>query len=216
MKKQNGVSGRPSPVAIGCMVRFGYAQRAPLSPALSPHSGARGQEVAGYRINSDRIRLNPSKSGRKKQRITVNNKEENFEARVSGQPLRAVPAAWRGEILAAARAARTEGTAATVTEESWLAVVQRQVVALLWPHPKAWAGLAAVWVGIIALNVSTQEGAPKRAEKTATPSPAMVAELKKQQRMFAELVGGYDTVEADRPRIFAPRPRSERGEIKLT
>jgi hypothetical protein len=146
----------------------------------------------------------------------VNNKEENFEARVSGQPLRAVPAAWRGEILAAARAARTEGAAAKVVEEPWLVVMRRQLVALLWPHPKAWAGLAAVWVGIIALHISTHAGSPKVAEKTAAPSPEMVAELKKQQRMFAELVRGYDTVEADRPRTFTPRPRSERVEVLVT
>ena len=153
------------------------------------------------------------------QQITVNNEQEQFEQRVSGQPLRAVPSAWRGEILATARAARAESVA-TVAEpvgrEPWRALLRRQLVALLWPHPKAWAGLAAVWVGIIALNISTHEAAPRMAEKSVTPSPEMVVELKKQQRMFAELVGSYDTMEADRPRVFAPRPRSERGEIAVT
>jgi hypothetical protein len=40
-----------------------------------------------------------------------------------------------------------------------------------------------------------------------------MVELKKQQRMFAELVGPRETVDVDRPRIFSPRPRSERVEI---
>jgi len=147
----------------------------------------------------------------------VNNSQKQFEDRVSGQPLRAVPAEWRGEILAAARAARTEaGVAKVMVRESWLAVVQRQLVALLWTHPKAWAGLAAVWVGIIALNIATQEGSPRVAAKSATPSPQMVAELRKQQRMFAELVRGYETTEADRPKAVAPRPRSERVEVLVT
>lgn len=133
---------------------------------------------------------------------------------MSGQPLRAVPAAWRGEILSAARAARA--TARLAPRASLLSTINSQLAALLWPHPKAWAGLAAVWVGIAVLNFSTREPAPRLAEKSAAPSPELVAELKQQQRMFAELAGGYETGEADRPRVFAPRPRSERVEIAVT
>ena len=142
-----------------------------------------------------------------KQLKTVKNSEENFEERVSRQALRPVPKEWRGEVLAAARAARP-----TVAAVPWMVKVQRQLVGLLWPHPKAWAGLAAVWVCIVMLNFSTRDTAPRGMEKAAAPSPEMVVELKKQQRMFAELVGGYETVEADRPRVFAPRPRSGRVE----
>jgi hypothetical protein len=145
----------------------------------------------------------------------VNNNDKQFEKRVGGQPLRAVPSEWRGEILAAARAARAEERPVAVAQESWLAIVQRQVAALLWPHPKAWAGLAAVWVGIIALNIATHEGAPRAARKSTTTSPEMVAELRKQQRMFAELVRGYESTDADRPRGFVPRPRSERVEAEV-
>jgi hypothetical protein len=141
----------------------------------------------------------------------VNNNDQQFEKRMSGQPLRAVPAEWRGEILAAARAA--QAAPRPVPRASLLSTLNYQLSTLLWPHPKAWAGLAAVWVGIIALNLSTHEGSLRAAAKSATPSPAMVAELRKQQRMFAELVGSYETTEADRPRVFAPRPRSERMEV---
>jgi len=134
---------------------------------------------------------------------------------MSGQPLRTVPAEWRGEILAAARAAQSAPQKPQVAKRSFLSTIHSQLSTLLWPHPKAWAGLAAVWVGIIALNISTHEGAPKRAEKAAAPSPEMVAELKQQRRMFAELVGGRETVEADRPRVFTPGPRSECGEARV-
>ena len=54
------------------------------------------------------------------------------------------------------------------------------------------------------------------AKKSAPPSPEVMVELKKQQRMFAELVGSYEPADADRRKIFSPRPRSERAEILVT
>jgi len=44
----------------------------------------------------------------------------------------------------------------------------------------------------------------------------VLVELKKQQRMFAELVGTYEPMAAARRKIFLPRPRSERVEIMVT
>ncbi len=49
-------------------------------------------------------------------------------------------------------------------------------------------------------------------EKSAPPSPEVVAELKQQQRMLAELIGASQTRDAEPPR-FLPSPRSERMEI---
>jgi hypothetical protein len=40
--------------------------------------------------------------------------------------------------------------------------------------------------------------------------------LKKQQRMLAELVGAAEPLDADRRKIFSPRPRSELAEILMT
>ena len=87
---------------------------------------------------------------------------------------------------------------------------------LLWPHPKAWAGLAAVWVIIFAVTFSVRDVSPKLAKKSEPPSPEVMVELKKQQRMFAELVGSYEAPDADRQKIFSPKPRSERVEILTT
>jgi hypothetical protein len=131
-----------------------------------------------------------------------------FEQKLSRQPLRQVPAEWRKEILAAARpdlrhAPRT----------SFLSTINSQLSTLFWPHPKVWAGLAAIWVFIFLLNFSMRDKAPMVAERTAPPSPEVIAELKQQQRMFAELIGSTEARVADRQKMYSPKPHSESAEI---
>jgi hypothetical protein len=137
-------------------------------------------------------------------------KPDDLEQKLSRQPLRQVPSEWRVEILADCRAAKVESRA---QEPFWPSTFGSRLSTIFWPHPKAWAGLAAVWIFIGALNFSTRDTAPRLAEKSAPPSPEVIVELKKQQRMFAELVGSYGTTDADRPKIFSPKPRSGRGEF---
>jgi len=60
------------------------------------------------------------------------------------------------------------------------------------------------------------DSSPRLAAKSAPPSPEVIVELKKQQRMFAELVGANEPLDADRRKIFLPRPRSEHYEILAT
>ena len=147
----------------------------------------------------------------------MNEEIEQFEQRLSRQTVQEIPGEWRADILSAARAAQAVPTSSRPAHRgSFFSTFNHQLSALLWPHPKAWAGLAAVWVGIIALNLATQDRSPRIAEISAPPSPAVMVELKKQQRLFAELVGNYETVDADRPRVFSPRPRSERTEFEVT
>lgn len=128
-----------------------------------------------------------------------------FEQKLSRQPLRHIPAEWRAEILSAAREAQP-------TRHSFLSTLDRQLSALLWPHPKAWAGLAAVWIFIFALNFSTRDKAPVVAEKSTPPSPEIIVELRQQQRMLAELIGANQPRDAE-PTRFLPQPRSECLEI---
>ena len=136
-------------------------------------------------------------------------KPESFEEKCSRQPLRQIPAAWRGKILAAVADAQTASHASRLAPHSLIATLHARLTACLWPHPKAWAGLAAAWVLILALNISAGDPAPRSARKSSPPSPELMVELKKQQRLFAELVGGHETAEADRPKVFSPKPRSE-------
>jgi hypothetical protein len=143
-------------------------------------------------------------------------KPDELEQKLSRQPLKEIPPAWRAEILSAAREAQAAHHASRVTQHSFLSTLNSQLSTLFWPHPKAWAGLAAVWVCIAVLNFSTRDSSPGVAVKSASSSPEVIVELKKQQRMFAELVGSYETPDADRQKTFLSRPRSDRAEILMT
>ena len=142
---------------------------------------------------------------------------DNFEQKLQRQPLRQVPAEWRGEILVAAdvnrrnRSVREFTFAATFRR--LLSTLNAQLSTILWPHPKAWAGLAAVWILILAVDFSTHDKSPAIAEKSAPPSPEVIVELRQQQRLLAELIGPRDTSDADRSKSFVPQPRSERVEL---
>ena len=68
-------------------------------------------------------------------------------------------------------------------------LINFQLSTLLWPHPKAWAGLAAVWLVILAVNFATRETTPRNfARQVAPPSPEMLMVLRQQQLLLAELV----------------------------
>jgi hypothetical protein len=135
--------------------------------------------------------------------------------------LRQVPAEWREEILSAANKVGTarrvvHGRLGEASLPNWLSTLNSQLSTILWPHPQAWAGLAAVWILILAVDFSVRDKSPVMAEKFAPPSPEVVAELKQQQRMLAELIGPRETHDADRTKPFVPQPRSERAEILMT
>jgi hypothetical protein len=137
-------------------------------------------------------------------------KPDDFESRLQRQPLRQIPQAWRVEILVAADVRKVRAFTSAATSA---ATIQARLREIFWPAPAAWAGLAAVWIFILAVNFSMRDSSPRLAEKSAPPSPEVIVELRQQQRLFAELIGPRESRDADRPRIFTPRPRGERTEI---
>jgi len=137
-----------------------------------------------------------------------------FEQKLQCQPLRKIPGEWRADILregwrAAVPKNKWDAGTASPPKWSWLST-------MLWPHPKAWAGLAAIWIFIFAVNFSMRDKTPVVAEKAMPPSPEVAAELRQQKLLFAELIGPAETQVADRQKRFLPRPRSERAEILMT
>jgi len=139
-------------------------------------------------------------------------KPDDFEQKLQRQPLKGIPAEWRGEILAATtgRESRVESRE---QEGRWPSTLVSRLSSLLWPHPAAWAGLAAIWFLILAVNFSMRDPSPVRAEKSSPPSPEVIVELRQQQRLLAELIGPRDASDADRSKSFVPQPRSERVEF---
>jgi hypothetical protein len=147
----------------------------------------------------------------------MNDETEQFERHLSRQPIRQVPPEWREEILSAAYAAQASCRSSPAQYHGWFAALKQRLTTLLWPHPKAWAGMAAVWVLILAADFSMRDPATGVAEeKYAPPSPEVIVELKKQQQMLAELVGTYEPLDAVRQKIFSPKPRSECAEFMMT
>ena len=134
---------------------------------------------------------------------------DDFEQKLQCQPLRQVPGEWREEILAAAEVQLPGAPKRSEGGSTFIA----QLSTILWPHPAAWAGLAAVWILILAVDFSMRDKSPVMAEKTAPPSPEVIVELRRQQRLLAELIGPRDTRDADRPKPLVPQPRSERVEF---
>ena len=140
---------------------------------------------------------------------------DDFEKRLQRLPLRQVPSEWRQEILAAARQASLPDHASCITHHappspSLLSTLNHQLSTILWPHPKAWAGLAAVWLAILGINLTTRDASQAVAKHAAPVSPQVFMAFQEQERLLSELIGPRDTPVAERPKPRLPRPRSER------
>ena len=138
----------------------------------------------------------------------MNEEMEQFERRLSRQPLRQIPTEWRGELLSAAKHASRP-----VPRTLFLSTFNHQLSTLLWPHPKAWAGLAVVWILIFAVDFSMHDKLPVVTEKAAPPSPEVIVELKQQRR----IAGGIDWRESGARRrnakIFTIAAKRARGDF---
>ncbi len=130
----------------------------------------------------------------------------DFEHRLTRQPLRPVPAAWRDEVLARAAAFQSPSPL------SQLSTFNSQLRSWLWPCPQAWAALAAVWVLLLAVNFSTRDrSAPNTVSANALP--VMPYAWREQQKLLAELFPP-EPLAPPRRRVqpvpaLSPAPRSE-------
>ena len=78
---------------------------------------------------------------------------------------------------------------------------------------RIWAGLAVVWLVILAGNISLREPSPAITAKSTVPSPEAIASFKDQQKLLAELLADHSAPrDSERQKFFSPKPRTERYE----
>lgn len=142
----------------------------------------------------------------------MNDDEEQFEQWLRRQPQRQIPVSWRDEILTAAKAAasaRVQPATVRAPYGDRLAVVIEWLRNLLWPAPRAWAALGAVWVVVLAVNFSSRElSPPGTVGRTVQATPEVREMLRQQEQLIAELMCPPATAEPRKP--AAPQPRSQR------
>ncbi|HZQ48362.1 MAG TPA: hypothetical protein VFC07_15200 [Verrucomicrobiae bacterium] len=78
----------------------------------------------------------------------------------------------------------------------------------IWPWRRAWLGMAAVWVVSLSLNAATQETPRLRANKAPVSDAQVLAVLREQKQLMAQLLGVFPPVVDSRPNM--PKPRSQR------
>jgi hypothetical protein len=133
------------------------------------------------------------------------NEHDPFEQRLRRQSPQQVPSAWRGEILAQARAAaeanRQSATDETATEEraAWLAG-WRLVFGRL---PLAWASLAALWIALVGVNLMLPS------PLVSVPSPATASAQMESLTALELQSGGTDSLDQELSPAAQPLPTSE-------
>ena len=127
-----------------------------------------------------------------------------FKKRITETPPRRVPAAWRNDILNAARAELAPHTVRlTATARPWW-------LEWLWPNPVAWGTLAAAWVVIFALHVATP--APSGLQTASASNNTLNLIVKRQQELTSLLA----TVnEPAQPKATGPHSERRRDIIAV-
>src|SRR5436190_23932468 len=123
-------------------------------------------------------------------------KSDPFEQQLRRQPLRDVPPEWRETILSSARQAAESPRPPRPTSNvsAWrllFSTLNSQLSTLLWPAPRAWGGLAAVWLAIAGTNLATRNAATRVPGSDPLSPQQLVLSLKEQEQLLAELIGRH-------------------------
>jgi hypothetical protein len=122
-----------------------------------------------------------------------------FEKRITETPPRRVPAAWRDDILAAARGEQApRDVRPTLPDHPWW-------LEWLWPNPVAWGTLAAAWAVIFALHAATPASSTSQ---TASSSNNTLNLIVKRQQELSSLLATVN--EPAQPKATGPRSELQR------
>lgn len=122
--------------------------------------------------------------------------------------------AIRREVVVGLNRPDTKAQSRTVNLASWcLGGSNKLWLELVWPCRRIWAGLAAVWILICIVNFSQRDSSQLVTAKSATPA-AMMMTFRDQQNLLNELFADRSLpADAERPRIYSPKPRTETVEL---
>ena len=79
----------------------------------------------------------------------------------------------------------------------------------LWPWRRAWLGIAAAWVFILAFSLATGEAPRTASTKRPRPDPEVLAVLQEQKQLLTQLLDAGTPPHASRPRTPGPRSAAE-------
>jgi hypothetical protein len=84
---------------------------------------------------------------------------------------------------------------------------------LIWPCRRIWLGMAALWLGILTLNLMTNGTSPVATNETSRSNPEVFAAWKEQRKLMAQLLDPGATP----PMVEERRsgPRTDRRQILL-
>ena len=151
--------------------------------------------------------------------------EEKREARITsglnrGQKTAALWQRIEREVAAASSASRVRPPARVAPPAGWhavLATLGAQLRAGWQMSRRAWAGLAVVWMVILALNFTDREPDVSFAAGREMPAASEIRfALKQQQLLMAELAATFEPTPADKPKTARPGPRSDRRRENLS
>ena len=113
---------------------------------------------------------------------------------------------------------RQEVLSQALAREAPAALGRGQVVArvaltawqeLIWPSRRTWAGLAAAWLALAAINIQRRVAVKASPGGSSVPASDFAQAFEEQRRVLAELLQPAIALPAEPPRP-GPRPRSER------
>jgi hypothetical protein len=107
----------------------------------------------------------------------------------------------------AALACASATTPNTPKNSFWLSsIVERFWRESIWPWRRVWTGIAAVWLGILALNLAAG-GTPQpgSGDMTATKNPEVVTALLEQKKLLAQLLEPVMTLTPASSKPAGPR-----------
>jgi hypothetical protein len=106
------------------------------------------------------------------------------------------------------------GQASSLSQNKKSETGKMPVLRLLWrelifPSRRIWAGLAAVWLLLLVVNLSQRDHSQVAMAKASTPAET-VASFQQQQELLAQLIGPNEPVVAEPQKKYVPRPSSWR------